>query len=212
MDRFDYRMIEQQEYTHETQPSVVVLNERNYITFRGAGKFSVTDPQFMRQVNIMYDLATEIRQAAQMSKQLDWFRDYVPYPLNSFWDGFGGYLLMIKQPNFTVPELLTTAKANLAAKYPSELLQQVNFERLAEGTEVQSFNAGPVVPGNDTFQRLDTFIKQHKARRLNQGHREVYLRQLTLGMQLADLEILVRYQISASNKRFTSGQFSVTEN
>ncbi|MCD2255525.1 hypothetical protein FHQ08_02205 [Lactobacillus sp. CC-MHH1034] len=212
MDRFDYRTVEKQEYTHATRPAVVILNERNYITFRGAGKFSVTDTQFMRQVNVMYDLATEIRQAAQMSKQLDWFRDYVPYPLNSFWDGFGGYLLMIKQPNFTVPELLTTAKANLAAKYPSELLQQVNFERLAEGTKVQSFNAGPVVPGNDTFQRLDTFIKQHKARRLNQGHREVYLRQLTLGMPPTELEVLVRYQIAISNKILASDRFLVTTN
>ncbi|GAY74410.1 GyrI-like domain-containing protein [Lentilactobacillus kosonis] len=195
MDKFDYRVMESAEYSKETVPSIVHLNERNYLTFEGTGKFDLTDSNFKETVSAMYDLAAGIKQAASTSKQLDWFRNYEPYPLNSYWHTDGSYMLMVKQPNFTIPELLPVAKELVKNKYPQEVLDQIKFTRQEEGYEVQSANKGPLNKDSSVWDTLRNFVDQHQLTVTDDGHREVYLTNL-LTVNPADWEILVRQPIS----------------
>ncbi|GAF39586.1 hypothetical protein JCM14202_1453 [Agrilactobacillus composti DSM 18527 = JCM 14202] len=212
MAKFDYRTIEAQEYSHADEPSVVILNERNYITFKSKGHFDLQDAQFMQQVASMYALADGIRQQAATSNKLAWFKDYVPYPLNSYWYEDGSYLLLIKQPNFTIPELLDNAKAALVSKFPAALLDDIHFERHAEGVEAQLINHGPVVPDNATFKTLAKFMADNQFQRHFTGHREVYLTPLTPDLAPAKLEVLIRIPIERNESSLDSGRFPVAEN
>ncbi len=212
MAKFDYRTIEAQEYSHADKPSVVILNERNYITLKSKGRFDLQDAQFMQQVASMYALAEGIRQQAATSNKLPWYKDYVPYPLNSYWYDDGSYLLLIKQPNFTIPELLDNAKADLAGKFPAALLADIHFERHAEGVEAQLINHGPVHADNATFQALAKFMADNQFQRHFSGHREVYLTPLTSDLDPAKLEVLIRIPIERNESSLDSGRFPVAEN
>ena len=172
MDKFDYRIDETAEYSNSTAPSIVHLNERNYLTFEGQGKFDLNDATFKDTVAAMYDLADGIKQAASTSKALDWFRDYQPYPLNSYWRTDGSYMLMVKQPNFTIPELLPVAKELVKDKYPQEILDNIHFTRQEEGYEVQSNNHGPLTADSTVWDTLNKFVDQHHLTVTDKGHQK----------------------------------------
>ena len=195
MDKFDYRIVESSEYSKAGTPSIVHLNERNYITYHDKGEFNINNEHFKLVVSAMYDLAEGIRQAASTSKKLDWFRNYEPYPLNSYWNQDGSFILMIKQPNFTIPELLPIAKASVESKYPREILDQIKFTREEEGYEVQLVNHGPLNSEAPVWDKLADFTAKNNLELIDPGHREVYLTNLLTTPPDA-WDILVRQEIS----------------
>ncbi|WP_283679120.1 hypothetical protein [Lentilactobacillus sp. Marseille-Q4993] len=193
MDKFDYREVETAEYSTSLTPSIVELNERNYITYHGKGKFDLSDSHFKEVIAAMYALANGIKEAASTSSKLEWFRDYEPYPLNSYWDADGSFTLMIKQPNFTIPELLSEAKDKLKSEFSPDVLDQIHFTREEEGAEVQLISFGQ--PDEDTFEKITNFIATNGLKVMGSGHRELFLDNL-LTTPIEKLRVLLRVQIA----------------
>jgi hypothetical protein len=197
MDRFDYREVEQTEYNLGDTPSLVILTTRNYLVFNGAGPATLTNPEFKDAAMAMYRYAEDIHQLAAHSQALSWYRDYVPYPLSVYIAPNDQYTLLIKQPNFTEPELLTQAQQ--ADHDATGAAKQVAYRRLAEGTEVQLLTQGPVTADNPVWDTLATFMAAHDMRRTVEGHREVYLDNI-LTTSAEQVRTLVRIPVNATDQ------------
>ncbi|HAY53973.1 hypothetical protein LH991_02035 [Schleiferilactobacillus harbinensis] len=207
MAQFDYRIDEQTEYNLGDTPSLVMLTERNYLMFQGTGEAQLANPEFKDAAAAMYAFAAGIKEQARHSKLIDWFRDYVPYPLSVYRTPHGAYTMLIKQPNFTVPELLTAAQA--AAGPLTAAARQVAYRRTEEGVEVQLLQKGPVTEASSVFTTLTDFMQAHGMTRAQDGYRTVYLDNI-LTTPADQVRTLVRIPVTVRDP--DAGDYEIARN
>lgn len=187
---FNWEEMETTEYSRSTQPSYIKLTERGYLTATGKAIEGVTDSTFLVKADAVMTLAQLISQGTAAGIHIPGFKAYHPYPLQAVWRG-SQFKIWLKQP------LFINETVYQAALTRADLLQTVNFEQLAEGTEIQMVTTGPVnqVVVNELHKTLQT-AGYESADPLS--HREVYLD----GLPLTDeKQVLVRVALAASGKQ-----------
>ncbi|WP_157008171.1 GyrI-like domain-containing protein [Agromyces laixinhei] len=159
---------------------IIEVPEHAYCMVDGHGDPN-TAPEYAAAVAALY--AVSYAAKFQSKRELD--RDYVVGPLEGLWSADDpaafvtreksawSWTMMIWQPDWLTPELVAEAIAKAMAKAPAAGL--VRFERLAEGSSVQTLHVGPYDDEGPTLARLHHEFMPEHGLRFNGRHHEVYL-------------------------------------
>ncbi|OSM01760.1 GyrI-like domain-containing protein [Magnetofaba australis] len=84
------------------------------------------------------------------------------------------WTLMIMQPQWITPELVTQTMAEVASKKAPPALESMRFESLHEGPSAQILHVGPYSAEAPTIEGLHAFIAEQGRQRRGKHH-EIYL-------------------------------------
>lgn len=191
---FNWETFEPDEYSRGETPSFVDLTERSYITATGHATDHTADESFLSLARAAAAVAKTISGGPETDIPVKNFKGYVPYPVQAVWQPAGDgedFKIWIKQPLF-----IDEAAFNAAIK-KTDLgdisADQIHFEHLAEGIEIQTISNGPVTVDGKAAARLNAAIKVGGFKRLHEDtHREVYIDGLPL---TASKQVILRFEI-----------------
>ncbi|MCA9954384.1 MAG: GyrI-like domain-containing protein [Ardenticatenaceae bacterium] len=183
MQKVDFK----KELKHLYNPSaketaVVEVPTMNFLTILGEGDPNTTQ-WYKDAVSALYAVAYTLK---FMVKKGELAIDYGVMPLQGLWwaedmrqfstDDKSNWLwqMMIMQPDFITAEMVAEAKAQVLKKKGIAAVEQVNFERFAEGKAVQIMYFGPYANEGPTIQKLHEFIWTSGGQ-LSGKHHEIYL-------------------------------------
>ena len=191
---FNWEILEPAEYQRSVVPELVELTTRSYITAEGRTSSHTADDTFLALAAAVEKLAATIADSPNIGIEVDSFKSYRPYPVQAVWIADGDderFKIWLKQPLFIHENIFEAAKkiANLAPA----LANQIHFEHLTEGTEIQATGHGEAGSQSAALQSLKTAIEQanYQPRNLD-TYRELYLD----GLPLTDhSDVLFRLEI-----------------
>lgn len=179
MVQFDWQIAETAEYSHDEVPSFVKLTTRSYLTITGTAPTRLSAPEFPAKATLLAAIAERISEGPEAGIMIDRYRSYRPYPVQAVWSGGATiatrtqFKLWVKQPLFVKAEYAQEAITQLDL---GDLAEEVRFEELAEGTEIQSYSEGPLTDQSEALATLTDAIAHRRLKLLNPtAHREVYL-------------------------------------
>ena len=189
---FDWRVVEQAEYSRQAEPSFVELTTRSYLTSSGVARAHTTDPLFLRRAAAVKQLAELISQGAATGLLIEGFKAYHPYPVQAVWQG-DHFKIWLKQPLFI--DRAVYEKAMMQA----DLTEPIDFEQLAEGSEIQAAVPGPLTADASVLAKLRQAVVAGGYHLLDEeSHRELYLD----GLPLTERKlVLVRLAFDPAGKR-----------
>ena len=161
------------------KPEVIEFGEAKYLTIGGKGEPG--GEVFTRKVEALYPLAYGIKKVCKDQgndfgvpklEGLWWVERNLP-PLEvprSEW----GWKLLIRMPEFVTREMMQSVQPEVAKKKTNDVLQEIAFEKIAEGKCVQIMHIGPYSTELDTINILMEFISEN-GMSVNGPHHEIYL-------------------------------------
>jgi len=188
--KHEWRKHERELYGVKEKPQIITVPRQNFIMITGAGNPNNED--FSERVGVLYSLAYPIKMRFKaMCKNegvasLYEYNDYTVYPLEGVWttsnsddlfdkDSFH-YTIMIRQPDYITREMFDAAFAVVEKKKPHPLLKEVVFDTMEDGKSIQMLHVGPFDDEPTSFAKMDIFAKDNGLERVNQSHREIYLK------------------------------------
>lgn len=183
MQKIDFKKELKHLYSPSAKETAVVdVPAMNFLTILGAGDPN-TAQWYKDAVSALYSVAYTLK---FMVKKGQLAIDYGVMPLEGLWwaedmsqfstDDKSNWLwqAMIMQPEFITAEMVAEAKAQVLKKKGIAAVEQVNFERFAEGKAVQIMYFGPYADEGPTIQKLHDFIWANGGQ-LSGKHHEIYL-------------------------------------
>lgn len=186
--KHDWKTSEKAFYLPKANPEFVTISEFRFFTIEGEG--NPNDSHFAEYIGVLYSLSYAVKMSPKKGLAPAGYFDYSIYPLEGVWDindeakkSFSGVInkndlifkLMIRQPDF-VDELYAQQVIELTKKKkPHELLNKVNFERIAEGRCIQMLHIGSYDAEPASFQKMEAFASDQNLTRKSKIHREIYL-------------------------------------
>ena len=140
-----------------------------------------TSPAYARAVETLFSISY----AAKFMAKKEGVGDYAVMPLEGLWwaDDMAAFesgdrdrwkwTMMIMQPDFVPPELIESATAKVRKEKAHLDVDEVRYERFAEGRAAQVLHVGPFSEEGPTIRRLHEFVARHS--RLRGKHHEIYL-------------------------------------
>lgn len=184
--KYEWRKDEKAIYPTTKQPLIAMIPEQIFITIGGQGDPNQAD--FSERVAALYAISYAIKMAPKKNVFFPQAFDYTVYPLEGQWtvvSDFTGniadhkdklaYTIMIKQPSFVTPAVFEQAKALAKSKVPSDLMNQLKLETMAEGQVGMILHTGSFDTEVDDFERLRNFLKHTGYERVGMDHKEIYL-------------------------------------
>ena len=164
-------------------PVLIEVPEMAFLMIDGAGNPN-THPDYQAAVEALYGTAYTIKFACK--KALG--RDFVVMPLEGLWWGMPldkavfteadkdqfQWTMMIRQPDFVTPEMVTEAASEAARKKDLPALPKLRFELYAEGMAVQSMHIGPYDAEGPLIRQMHQFALD-SGYHLHGKHHEIYL-------------------------------------
>jgi hypothetical protein len=196
---FNWETFEPAEYSRDEKLSFVDLTKRSYVTAEGDANDHSADPNFLRLATAAAQIAKTISGGPANGIPVSGFKDYVPYPVQAVWTAQGNnehFKIWIKQPLFIDEADFAAAMTQTDFDHFDE--DEIHFEHLAEGIEIQTVNRGPLTADAPALQTLTEAIKVNGYKRLHDDqHREVYIDGLPLD---EDKVVLVRLAIDPNGQ------------
>ena len=101
--------------------------------------------------------------------------------------------LLIRLPDFVTKEMVTSIQPEVAKKKKNDRIQEVSFEKIAEGKCVQIMHIGPYTTEPETISSLMGFIAEHRLS-VNGLHHEIYLSD-PRKTEPSKMKTLIRYPV-----------------
>ncbi|MTV82256.1 hypothetical protein [Secundilactobacillus folii] len=193
---FNWEQMEPSEYQRSATPSFVELTTRSYITATGTAQDHTADQAFLRLAAGVVAVAQAISDSAKLGINVSGFKTYRPYPVQAVWTSTGDgeteqFKIWLKQPLFIHADTFEAAKAQTSLD--DEIAAQIQFEQLAEGTEIQATGTGKTGMMSETLQGLRLRVDKDGYQLVDpEKYREVYLDGLPISEQS---DILFRLEI-----------------
>ena len=183
MKKIDFK----REFKHLYKPSaknvsIVDVPAMNFLTITGEGNPN-TAQTYKDAVSALYSVAYTVK---FMVKKGELAIDFGVMPLEGLWwvedmtqfstDDKDSWLwqMLIMQPEFVTAEMVAEAKAQVKKKKGLVAVDQLEFERIVEGTAVQILYTGPYADEGPTIQTLHEHVRQQGGE-LSGKHHEIYL-------------------------------------
>ncbi|WP_312178362.1 GyrI-like domain-containing protein [Arthrobacter sp.] len=182
MDKFDIKKERRDLYAPRAEFTLVEVPEQNFIAVDGRGNPN-TSPDYAAALEALYSVAYTLKFSAKRTLGLD----SVVGPLEGLWraedpaDFARGnkdaweWTMMISQPGWITPALLTTAVAEVKAKKGLDSVEKVRWLPLAEGLSVQILHKGPYADEGPVLARLHNAYMPENGLDFNGDHHEIYL-------------------------------------
>ena len=189
MLKHEWRKKEKKFYLPKTRPEFIEIPEFKYATISGEG--NPNDPFFSNYITALYAMSYTLKMTTKkMEIKPPGYTDYVVYPLEGVWDinerarkKFDGkinkddlvFKLMIRQPDFVDHNLFYEILELAKRKKEIDLLKEVKYEKIEEGTCVQMMHVGSYDNEPESFALMEKFAQETSLKRLSKRHREIYL-------------------------------------
>lgn len=184
--KHEWRKTEKNLYLPPREPVLITVEEHPFIMIRGEG--SPDDPLFARNIEALFSIAYGIKMSDRKGIVTEGFHDYTVYPLEGIWDVNDAarlkgsftrdqlvYTLMIRQPDFVTQKLFDHVVTLKQYGDNDPLLRNVFFLRQGDGKSVQMMHVGPFSTEQESFDRIEKYLREHELRRRDLTHREIYL-------------------------------------
>ncbi len=166
-------------YKAGKKPEIVEFGEANYLAIEGKGE--PAGELFANTIGALYPLAYGIK---KICKEAD--NDFGVPNLEGLWWVEGNapalevprnewrWKLLIRMPEFVTRAMMLSIQPEVARKKNNELIQNISFEKLAEGKCVQIMHIGPYSSEPETIKTLMVFMAENGLS-VNGLHHEIYL-------------------------------------
>ena len=186
--KHEWRKKEKKLYLPKNRPVLIDVPEQQFLTIEGEG--NPNDTIFSEYIGVLYALSYAIKMTLKRGSEVPGYYDYTVYPLEGIWDiteeakkRFKGtidknslvFKLMIRQPNFVNEFIIEEIRAFTKKKKPHTLLEEVKFEKIADGHCVQMMHLGSFDNEAESFETMETFAEKENLLRTSKVHREIYL-------------------------------------
>jgi hypothetical protein len=186
--KLDWKKNEKLIYQPKPQPQLVTIPAFNFFSIHGKG--NPNDAAFGDNIAVLYSLSYAIRMSPKQGNAPKGFVEYTVYPLEGVWDldeqgrkEYAGVIdknhlvfdLMIRQPDFVLPEYAMEVIERVKKKKPHPLLSQVKFEKMEEGKCIQMLHLGSYDDEPESFRQMEEFATEKGLQRISMTHREIYL-------------------------------------
>ncbi|THB79588.1 MAG: hypothetical protein D6B25_01125 [Desulfobulbaceae bacterium] len=186
--KHEWRKKEKQLYLPPAKPEIVTIPPFQFFTIKGSG--NPNDPAFGEYIEALYAASYAIRMSYKKGLQPAGFFEYTVYPLEGVWDlsveakkHYDGTIdkdelvfnLMIRQPEFVSDEFAHQAIVWAKQKKANPIIEQLQFEEIAEGHCVQMMHLGSYDTEPESFETMEAFCAQNNLRRKAKNHREIYI-------------------------------------
>lgn len=186
---FDYKKEYKEYYMPPKHPTLVDVEEMNYIAIRGQGNPNEQDGEYQEAIGLLYAIAYTIKMSKKTDYKIDGYFDYVVPPLEGFWwqEGVQGidyshketfqWISLIRLPSFVTKEDFKWAIQEATTKKKKDF-SKVEFLTYHEGLCVQCMHIGPYDDEPQTVKIMHDYIEQ-LGYRLDishiRYHHEIYL-------------------------------------
>lgn len=208
----EWKKSEKALYLPKAAPELVTVPAMNFFTVRGSG--NPNDEFFSDYITVLYSLSYGVKmglkqEAAQGSPPFG-YCDYTVYPLEGVWDLSEAakaaptgkldkntlvFELMMRQPDFVSADYARQTIERTGMKKPHALLDQVRYERIAEGLCVQMLHIGSYDDEPATVARMERFIAEQKLLRTTLKHRELYISNPN-AVEPGKMKTVLRFQVA----------------
>jgi len=162
-------------------PALVEVPRFQFLMVDSAGDPNA-NPFFQEAVTALFSLSYTLKFNLKKEQGLD----YSVMPLEGLWsaDDMSAFhldrkddwkwTLMILQPDFITPEMVSRAAPQIHQKRPTPHLEKVRLNHFYEGLSAQVLHVGPYCDEGPTIEGLHQFIKD-RGFQLGGRHHEIYL-------------------------------------
>ncbi len=176
--KLDLYKLHKAEYVTPSKPVLVRTKPARYLAVSGQGAPGGT--RFTACVGALYGVAFTIKMTRKFAKK----QDYAVCKLEGQWF-FGTetaglpkdkwkWRLMIRTPDFILPEDLKAAVATLLKRGKSQEIEEVTLETIDEGVCVQMLHIGPYERESKSVALMQSFAEANGLK-LSAPHHEIYL-------------------------------------
>lgn len=205
--KYEWKKEEKQLYSPKPIPELITVPKQKFFTLKGQG--NPNSDSFAEKIGVLYSLAYAVKMMPKQGYIPDGYFEYTVYPLEGLWDlteeGRKSeilnkneflYTIMIRQPDFVVPDVVEKAFETVGKKKPHPLLDEVIFETLEDGLSVQMLHLGPYDNEPQSFKLMNEFVANHNLEKRMLVHREIYLSDARQ-VQPEKLKTVLRYMVKS---------------
>ncbi len=184
--KYEWRKNDKELYLPKTEPAVIDVGEYPYFALCGSG--NPNSDAFAEAIGVLYSLSYAVKMMPKNGPAPDEYYDYAVFPLEGVWDLLDkskadepldkdnlNYKIMIRQPDFLDEALAAEVIAAVKKKRPHPLLEDVSFERIADGLCVQMLHLGSYDTEPSSFAKMQQFCDENGYKRTQHNHKEIYL-------------------------------------
>jgi len=184
--KIEWKKTEKQIYLPGGNPAIVTIPKMKYFSITGIG--NPNHSVFSEKISTLYGMAYAIRMMPKWGITPEGYQEYTVYPLEGIWDltteGRQSetldkdqlvYKIMIRQPEFVTPAVVSLARERVLKKNPSPWLEQVVFEELEDGLCVQMMHTGTFDSEPLSFAKMNAYLDAEGLVRKSKIHKEIYL-------------------------------------
>ncbi|MEM3737024.1 MAG: GyrI-like domain-containing protein [Candidatus Bathyarchaeia archaeon] len=166
-------------YAAKTRPEVVEFDEAKFLTIEGKG--APGSKEFTAKIEALYPIAYGVKNLCKKQgndsgvpklEGLWWVESDKPaleVPREEW-----RWKLLIRMPKFVTSEIVEKAKAEIIKKKCIELVEEIRFERIAEGKCVQIMHVGPYSTEPESLSKMRKLMEKNNLVE-NGLHHEIYL-------------------------------------
>ncbi len=186
--KYEWRKKEKSSYLPKNEPEIINIPAYQFLTIKGQG--NPNSNSFSEYISVLYAVSYAIKMNLKKGPAPKGYVDYTVYPLEGVWDineeakkTFDGtinkndfvFTLMIRQPDFVDAAFVQKMIELTKVKKPHPLLEQVKFEKIAEGNCIQMMHLGSYDNEPKSFAIMEAFAKENNLSRTSKVHREIYV-------------------------------------
>ncbi len=184
MEKLDYKKTFKDLYLPKVRPAFIEVPKMSFIAIDGQG-----DPngeEFALATTALYSLSYAVKMSYKGNNIPKGFYDYTVFPLEGVWDLVDktksvsdksnfAYSIMIRQPDFLIPDLFEHFLSETKKKKPNTYLEKAKFITLTEGPCCQMLHLGSYDDEPASFELMEQFCNNNRYTRISKRHREIYL-------------------------------------
>lgn len=183
----EWRKHEKNIYLPKNKPEFINVPAFNYFAIKGQG--DPNDEAFIDYITVLYSLSYGARMSYKWKCSPENYYEYTVYPLEGVWDladkskyvpgivdktNFA-FELMIRQPSFVTEDVANQIIELVKKKKPQDLLSEVEFKTIFEGSCVQMMHFGSYDDEPQSFEIMNEYCKKENLKRASMKHREIYI-------------------------------------
>jgi hypothetical protein len=203
--KFEWRKQEKHLYLPDEKPALLTIPPQKFIVIGGKG--NPNEGAFAERVGILFSLSYAIRMMPKQGYVPEGYFEYTVYPLEGVWDLSDSgkqsdsldknelvYRIMIRQPDFVMPDVFERAMDAVGRKADPPMLRDVSFETMEDGLSVQLLHIGSYDDEPRSFALMKRFIEDNQLLLAARQHREIYLQDVRK-TEKEKLKTVLRYRV-----------------
>lgn len=210
--KYEWRKSDKSLYLPKNKPEIIEVPPIKYLMLNGKG--NPNDPEFAEAIEALYSVSYGIRMSHKSDTIPEGYYEYTVFPLEGIWDleeearGLEIiqkdkliYTLMIRQPEFLTEKFAMATIEKIKNKKSNKLLENVRFEILNEGLNLQMMHIGSYDDEVKSFNLMEEFCSSNNLIRTDKTHKEIYISDFRK-VETAKLKTVLRFKVKKGEDNY----------